>query len=48
MVKDGSMAELANAIVFHPKDPGLNLGITRIFSYFVCVILEFKLLRIIC
>ena len=35
--KSGGVAELANASVDHPRDPGSNLGVDKIFSDSVCI-----------
>ena len=39
---NSSLAEFANASVFHPRDPGSHLGEVKIFSDSVCVRFEFK------
>ena len=42
-VSDGG-AELANASVVHPRDPGSNLGKKqkKVYFFSVCVVFEFK------
>jgi hypothetical protein len=41
-IESGGMEELANASVIHPRDPGSNLSRDIIFSYSVCIAIEFK------
>jgi hypothetical protein len=36
------MEKLANSFFFFARDPGFNVGIDRIFSYSVYIIIEFK------
>jgi hypothetical protein len=33
----GGVAELANEFVICPRDPRSNLGVDKIFSYYVCM-----------
>ena len=42
------MAELANGSVVHPRNPGSNVGVDKIFSDSVCISFEFKSVGVNC
>jgi hypothetical protein len=39
------VVELDNVSVVHPRDPGSNLGVDKIFSDSVCILFEFKFVK---
>ena len=41
-LKSRDVAELGNASVVHPRDPGSNFGENKILSDSVCISFEFK------